>query len=119
MNPIHQYVGLSVGGLFALLALMGLVLWIRNVHAGKSFWTLLAVAQVGVAIQVLIGFFMLVTRGGMPLLHYVYGAFPVLVLVVTHRISRRTEGIEWVPFAVAGLIIFGLQLRGYMTGGGA
>ena len=117
MNGVHEYLGLAVGGLFVLLALWGLVLWIRNVHAGKGFWNTLAVAQVGLGAQVLLGIFMLATRGGMPLLHYIYGAFPLLVLVVTHRISRRMEGIEWVAFAVAGLVIFGLQFRGYMTGG--
>jgi hypothetical protein len=116
MNIVHQAIGLVIGGLYALLALWGGFLWLRNTHPGRWFWRLLAVSQVALGIQVLVGIFMLITRGGRPILHYVYGAFPVLVLYFTHRISKHLEGIEWAAFAVAGLVIFGLQLRGYMTG---
>jgi hypothetical protein len=117
MNFLHETVGLVVAGLFALLALWGGLLWIRNAHPGKWFWRLLAAAQIAFGLQLLVGAFMLTTRGGRPILHYVYGAFPLLVLYFAHRIARRLEGIEWVGFAIAGLFIFGLQLRAYMTGG--
>ena len=51
-----------------------------------------------------------------PWLHYSYGIFPVLVLAVAHRISKKYQGIEWAVFAVAAFVIVGLLVRAYMTG---
>jgi hypothetical protein len=59
---------------------------------------------------------LLAMGGSQSLLHYAYGIFPALVLIVAHRFSKRFPGIEWAVFALAGLVIFGLLLRGYMTG---
>ncbi|MGH9194692.1 MAG: hypothetical protein ACRD1T_03010, partial [Acidimicrobiia bacterium] len=56
--------------------------------------------------------------GRRPWLHYAYGGFPIVVIVAAHRLSRRIEGLEWVAFAVAGAVNFGLLLRGFMTGTG-
>ncbi|MEX2586956.1 MAG: hypothetical protein WD602_03050 [Actinomycetota bacterium] len=116
MIPAHRFVGLGIAAIFGLLAVWGLVLWIRNRNPGQGFWRVLAAGQIGLAVQVLLGVVMFFVRGGMEPLHYVYGAFPILVLVFAHRMSRRFEGLEWVAFALSGLFIFGLQLRGFMTG---
>lgn len=116
MIAVHRILGLAVGGIFGLVALWGLFLWIRNADPGQMFWRLVAAGQAGLLLQVLLGVAMFFLRGGMDLLHYAYGAFPVLVLYVAHRQSRKYEGLEWVAFAIAGLIVFGLQTRGFMTG---
>jgi hypothetical protein len=113
---LHRVVGLAIGGIFGLVALWGLFLWIKNSDPGRLFWRVVAAGQVGLVIQVLVGIFMFFSRGGMDLLHYAYGAFPLLVLYFTHRQSKKYEGLEWVAFSIAGLVIFGLQTRGFMTG---
>lgn len=118
MSLIHRYIGLSIGGIFGALALWGLLLWIRNKNPGAAFWKVLAAGQVGLLVQVLFGIAIFLSRGGMSPLHYLYGGFPLLVLYVAHRFSRRLEGVEWIAFAFAGLFIFGLQARGFMTGMG-
>ena len=118
MREVHQYLGLAIAGLFLLLSLWGLLQWIRNVDPGPMYYRLLAVAQIGLVLQVIVGILMFVLeRGGGPdPLHLAYGGFPILVLIAAHRYSRKLEGLGWVAFAIAGLFIFGLQLRGYMTG---
>ncbi|MGQ0680218.1 MAG: hypothetical protein ACT4OM_11315 [Actinomycetota bacterium] len=116
MGNIHRVVGLSIGAVFGLIALWGLFLWIRNADPGQTFWRVLAAGQLGLVLQALVGIVMFFVIGGMPILHYAYGIFPVLVLLVAHKQSKKFEGLEWVAFAIAGLVIFGLQTRGFMTG---
>lgn len=118
MRLVHQYLGLGIGGVFLLLSLWGLVQWIRNADPGPMYYRLLAVAQVGLALQVIGGIVMFLAfrDGPFDALHMIYGGFPILVLIFAHTYSKKLEGLEWVAFAVAGLFIFGLQLRGYMTG---
>ncbi|HEX2054035.1 MAG TPA: hypothetical protein VHJ78_09965 [Actinomycetota bacterium] len=118
MREVHQYLGLAIAGLFLLLSLWGLVQWIRNTDPGEMYYRLLAVAQIGLVLQVIVGviMFLFFRQGPVNPLHMVYGGFPILVLIFAHRYSRKLEGLAWVAFAIAGLFIFGLQLRGYMTG---
>ena len=118
MRQVHQYLGLGIAGLFLLLSLWGLLQWIRNADPGQTYYRVLAIAQVGVVLQVIVGILMFAfeREGGLDPLHLAYGAFPVLVLFAAHRYSSKLQGLEWVAFAIAGLFIFGLQLRGYMTG---
>lgn len=118
MREIHQYLGLVIAGIFLVLALWGMIQWIRNTGPGPLYYRLLAVAQVGLGIQLLVGviMFLVVRDGPVNPLHFIYGGFPILVLIAAHKYSKKLEGLEWVAFALAGLFIFGLQLRGYMTG---
>ena len=115
---LHQYLGLGIGVVFLLLSLWGLVQWIRNADPGAMYYRLLEVAQVGLGLQVIVGIIMFLgfREGPVNPLHYVYGGFPILVLIFAHTYSKKLEGLEWVAFAVAGFFIFGLQVRGYMTG---
>lgn len=117
MIPAHRYLGLTIAAIFAVMAVWGLIMWIRNRDPGQAYWRVLAAGQIGLGIQVLVGIVVFFWRGGgMELMHYVYGGFPLLVLFAAHRWSRKAQGLEWVAFALAGLFIMGLQLRGYMTG---
>jgi hypothetical protein len=113
---LHRVVGLAIGGIFGIVAVWGLVLWISNRDTSRAFWGVVAAGQIGLVIQVVLGIVMFFLRGGMDPLHYAYGAFPLLVLWFTHRQSKKYEGLEWVAFSIAGLVIFGLQTRGFLTG---
>lgn len=112
----HSWIGLALVALFLLIGLVGLFFWIRNTDPGVWFWRMVAAGQVGIGLQAITGIVLLAAGGRRPWLHYAYGVFPALVLVVAHRLSRRFAGIEWAVFALAGLVSFGLLLRGYMTG---
>lgn len=116
VNLLHQYVGLTLAGIFLAVSLAGLACWIANRDPGPWFWRLLAAGQVGLGLQVLVGSAVLLLSGNRSVLHYVYGGFPILVLLFTHQTSKRLKGLEWAAFAAASFFIFGLQLRGYVTG---
>lgn len=119
LRTIHGEFGLGAAFLFLIIALWGVVFWIRNRDPGSFFWRLVAAAQVGVGIQIVLGIAMLATQKGRPeWLHYAYGTFPVLTLVVAHVYSKKAKGLEWVAFGIVGLVNFGLMYRGYMTGQG-
>jgi hypothetical protein len=119
LPTIHGEFGLGVAYLFLIIALLGLVYWVRNRDPGAWFWRLLAVAQVGVGVQILLGLLMLLSgRRATNWVHYAYGLFPLLMLYVAHRYSKRAKGLEWVAFAIVGLVNFGLMFRGYLTGTG-
>lgn len=115
MILLHRSIGVAIAAIFLFLTLWGLFAWIRNRHPGEFFWKALGAGQAGLGLQVVVGIVMVIARGGQHWLHYVYGGFPILVLVFAHRASRRAQGLEWSVFAIAGLFIFGLQLRGLMT----
>lgn len=118
MLATHKWVGLTLAGIYLLLFFWGLVAWIRNRHPGESFWRTLALAQVGLLVPAVTGGILYFSGLRAPLLHYAYGAFPVVALVLAHRYARRFEGLEWAVFAVAALFTFGLLVRSYMTGMG-
>lgn len=116
MGKVHLAVGAVIAATFIVLTLWGVAAWIRNKTPGKAFWNVLAFGQGMLVVQVLVGVVMFFARGGMHWLHYAYGTFPLLVLGVAHRATRKLDGIEWAAFSVAGFFIFGLQTRGLMTG---
>ncbi|MEO7803143.1 MAG: hypothetical protein ABIS18_01495 [Actinomycetota bacterium] len=116
---IHRGFGILLGAAFLLMGVWGMLAWFRNKDPGSGFWRLLAGCQVGIGVQALIAlvlFFLTAPEDRPNPLHYLYGAFPVVALVFAHRFSVKLKGIEWVAFAIAGLFIFGLQVRGFMTG---
>ena len=114
---IHGTFGLAVAFVFLIIAALGVVFWVRNRDPGGFFWGLVALAQVGVGVQILLGLLMLASgRRAANWVHYAYGLFPVLTLFVAHRYSKKAKGLEWVAFAIVGLVNFGLMFRGYMTG---
>jgi heme A synthase len=122
MTDIHYYIAFSVPAGFLLMALWALVAFVRNKAPGENFWRLVALMQAILGIQIIVGAILFIS-GGRPnsnapeWLHYVYGGlFPLALLVLAHRYGRRTEGIAWIAFGLAGLVIFGLTFRALQTG---
>jgi hypothetical protein len=107
---------------FALLALWALAAFFLNRAPGGGFWSLLAVMQAVIGIQIVVGAVLFLAGGRPPArgpewLHYVYGGlFPALVLVGAHVFARRFERFPWAAFGVAALICFGLTFRALQTG---
>jgi len=125
VNQIHRLVGYSIPAGFLLLALWALVAFVRNRNPGGAFWNLLAVLQVVIAIQFVVGSVMFLSGGRagptdpLGFLHYFYGAFfPAAVLLYTHRRaqSERWRQIPWAAFGLAAFVNFGLTARALMTG---
>ena len=125
MSTVHKFIGYGVVAMFGLLWFWPGTAWvlgkIRRAHGepGRGYWGLVAVAQVVLAIQVVIGLILLGIHGidAKPVLHYLYGSlFPIIVLVGAHLFARGLERDQWVPFAWGGFICFGLVLRALFTG---
>jgi hypothetical protein len=118
VNAVHVGLGWGVVIGFGLLMLGGLVAWLRKLtDAGRWFWSLLAVLQVLVGLQIVAGIALLVLGRRQDLLHYLYGGvFPFLVLVTAHVVSRTEDRPAHLNFAWASFFSFGLTLRALMTG---
>lgn len=122
VSDLHRLVGYSIPTGFGVLALWSLYGFVRNKAPGESFWRLLAVLQVVIGLQIIVGGVLFATglrpQSNAPQwLHYAYGGlFPAFVLLLAHRFARRVEGIPWVVFGVAGLVCFGLTFRALQTG---
>ena len=122
MDTVHRFIAYGIPAGFALLTLSSIWALIRNKAPAAAFWNLLAVLQVVIGVQAIVGVILLLTGARPPAvgaqwLHYAYGAiFPTIVLIVAHRFAAKYEGIPWLVFGIAGFIIFGLTLRALMTG---
>jgi hypothetical protein len=125
MDEVHGYIAYAIPTAFAVMALWSLIGFIRNKAPGDRFWTLLAGIQVVLGIQVLIGGILYLTGArpatpGPEWRHYTYGGlFPLFVLIMAHRYARKTEGISWMVFGGAAVVIFGLTFMALRTGTGA
>ncbi len=122
VTALHRYIAFAVPAGWALLALWTLFSFVRNKPPGERFWNLLGVLQAVLGVQALVGGILFVlgrrpVTNGPEWLHYVYGAlFPVAVLVAAHRFARKQEGISWIVFGLAAVVIFGLTFRALQTG---
>ena len=125
MPEVHKVVGFGVVALFFLLWFWPLTAWIlgkiRRVHGepGSGYWPLVATCQIILGVQIVLGIVLIAIHGihAKPVLHYLYGSvFPIAVLGGAHFFARSMERDQWVPFAWAGFIAFGLVLRALMTG---
>jgi len=134
VSGLHRIVGFVVVGVFAVGWIWGLVAWISRRGPGGLYWRWVAVAQVVVGFQAVLGVVLLlmgrrvVTGGALSnVLHYIYGLLPLLLFVFAHIVARagnasilgfdeRRKIAPWVPFAWAAFICFGLTSRALMTG---
>ena len=118
MSVLHEVIGYTIVGAFALLMLVGLVTWLmKRKEPWRWFWWILAYAQVVVGLQVIAGIVLLIMGERRDLLHYAYGGiFPILVLTTAHVVSRMEDRPAYVNFAWAAFFCFGLTLRALMTG---
>jgi hypothetical protein len=118
MTGFHRVEGVVIVVGWGVLFLWGVGLFILRRDANRAYWGLLAVLQVLLGLQLVVGVGLLLAGGRRPLLHYLYGAvFPALVLGVCHLFTR---GLEKPPyhlfFTIGSFFIFGLTARALMTG---
>jgi hypothetical protein len=115
---LHEVIGFTIVGVFALLMLAGLATWLmKRKEPWRWFWWLLAAVQVSIGLQVIAGTVLLIMGERQDLLHYAYGGlFPILVLTTAHVVSRMEDRPAYVNFAWAAFFCFGLTLRALMTG---
>ena len=119
---LHRYVAYSVPTGFALLFLVSIFTYLFNREPGESYWRVLAILQVVLAVQVLVGAVLFFAGRRPPAIsftgaHYVYGSlFPLVVLVFAHRFARRQTNIAVAVFGVAAFLCFGLTMRALQTG---
>lgn len=118
MIELHRVVAYAIPITFGLLFLAAAWVYIRNREPGRVFWTVLAVAQGLLVVQLLVGLGLL-AYGGEPshVLHYVYGAgFPLVVLVIAHTQARNRPGLEAALFGVAAFLCTFSAWRAWITG---
>jgi energy-coupling factor transporter transmembrane protein EcfT len=119
---LHRYIAYSVPTGWALLALTSLVTYVFNRDPGEWYWRLLAVLQVILGIQIIVGGTLFLTGHRAPGIsfpgsHYVYGSlFPLIVLFFAHRYARRQTRVAVAIFGVAAFLCFGLTMRALQTG---
>jgi len=122
ITDVHRYIAYSIPTGFFLLMLWSILVLIRNKEPGGAYWNLLAVLQVVIGIQFIVGATLFLSghrpdSNGPTWLHYVYGAFfPGLVLTVAHIRARKTGGAPWLIFGIAAFLCFGLTFRALQTG---
>lgn len=123
---LHGYlIGFVVVGSWATIGFWSLALRLRGYDETPTFWRAVSVAQLLLALQLLLGLVLLVL-GRMPgpvggagslLFHLAYGVvFPLIVLLVGHNAARRGRYHPHSVFALVGLVIFGLTARAWQVG---
>ncbi len=122
MTDLHSYVAYAVPVGFGILVLASIYTYVRNKEPASWYWNLLAILQVVLGIQFVIGAILFLTgavpqSNGPSWLHYVYGAgFPLLVLVIAHTQARKQAGAEILFFGVAAFLCTFSTLRALQTG---
>jgi hypothetical protein len=122
---VHEILGWTVVGGFALLWLWSMGTWLavnvlrRASGPGRAFWWWLAILQGSLLVQGLGGTILLFLGGRASALHYVYGfIFPVLVLLGAHVAARNERWADrpWLVFGWAAFVISASTARALMTG---
>jgi hypothetical protein len=124
VTDIHRYFAFLIPAGWLILALWSGAILLRNKLPSSRFWSLLAMMQVALGIQAVLGIVLFLMgyrpqSNGPGWLHYVYGLiFPVVVLVFAHRYARsdRFKEIPWLVFGIAAFLIGFSTIRAIQTG---
>jgi hypothetical protein len=124
VTEIHHYFAYLIPTGWLVIAAWAAATLVRNRPPASLFWSLLAVMQVALGIQALIGIILFLmgyrpNSNGPSWLHYVYGLiFPVVVLTFAHRYAQRDrfKDIPWLVFGVAAFLIGFATIRAIQTG---
>jgi hypothetical protein len=124
VTEIHHYFAYLIPAGWLLLAVWSGATLVRNKPPSSWFWSVLAVLQVALGIQAVLGIVLFLmgyrpNSNGPSWLHYIYGLiFPVVVLGFAHRYARseRFRDIPWLVFGVAAFLIGFATIRAIQTG---
>ena len=101
------------------IGIWGLVTYFRKLPSSGSFRAMLVLTEALFILQGLVG--VLIFVGGRrphDPLHWLYGPLLVIVLpIAASYVSGRDSRREALVYGIAGLFMFGLAFRAYMTGG--
>lgn len=124
----HGYLlGFLLIGSWAVISGWALALRFTKYEETPTFWRFVSLAQLLLVAQLVSGVVLLAfggrpgpnDDGGTLAFHLAYGLlFPLLTLVVGHKVARDGKYRPHSVFAVVGLVIFGLTARAWMVGTG-
>ncbi|MDX1664862.1 MAG: hypothetical protein R3272_13805 [Candidatus Promineifilaceae bacterium] len=112
---IHRSLSNTLWMFYLLLALWGLWRAVRGEAVAGSYFGAIAVVQIVVLVQGLLGGFLYFSTGARPereLVHYLYAAFSVVFLPGLFAYLRGDDSNQamWI-YALASLFMFGVILR--------
>lgn len=123
---IHGYLlGFLLIGSWAVVCGWALALRFTKYEETPTFWRFVSLAQLLLVAQLVIGLVLLALGrrpgpdddGATLAFHLAYGVlFPLITLVVGHKVARDGKYRAHSVFALVGLIIFGLTARAWMVG---
>ena len=128
VSGVHGYVlGFVLIGSWAVICVWALALRFTKYEETPMFWRFVSLAQILLVVEVVVGVVLLLMGrrpgpaddGATLAFHLAYGVlFPLITLVVGHRVARDGRYSAHSVFAVVGLVIFGLTARAWMVGSG-
>jgi hypothetical protein len=106
----------------AICALWGIVVYLRKQNISSSYWGTLAIAELLMLAQAVIGF-ILMAGGGVPgrgnVIHLLYGITSIISLPAAYLYSNgRDTWREALLYGITCLWLFGIAMRGISTGVG-
>jgi hypothetical protein len=111
---IHRVISNTIWMFYLAIAIWGIYRAIRGMSVDGSYFGAIAVIQIVVLLQVILGG-VLYFDGGRPgreLVHYLYGAFSVVFLpgLFAYLRGDDSNSAQWI-YALASLFMFGVTLR--------
>lgn len=111
---LHRVLSNTIWMFYLLIALWGLLRAIRGMSVDGSYFGAIAVIQIVITLQALLGGALYLTgaRPDRELVHYLYGAFGIVFLPGLFAYLRGDDSnrAQWI-YALAALFMFGVILR--------